>query len=70
MEKIFIYTLMIGMLFFSCQHSPKTTTIQDTPKEIVRPEFNEDSAFAYIEKQISFGPRVPNTIAHEKCADF
>lgn len=32
------------------------------------PEFNADSAYAYIEKQVAFGPRVPNTEAHKKCA--
>jgi len=34
------------------------------------PVFNQDSAFAFIEKQLSFGPRVPNTKAHEECALF
>lgn len=34
------------------------------------PEFNQDSAFSFIEKQVSFGPRVPNTATHDKCADY
>lgn len=32
---------------------------------IDRPAFNEDSAYAYIEKQVAFGPRVPNSEAHK-----
>jgi len=32
------------------------------------PEFNADSAYSYIKSQQAFGPRVPNTKAHEKCA--
>lgn len=32
------------------------------------PRFNRDSAYAYIEKQVAFGPRVPNTAAHRACA--
>lgn len=34
------------------------------------PSFNADSAFSYIEKQLAFGFRVPNTSAHEKCANY
>ena len=35
---------------------------------INRPAFSADSAYAYIEKQMSFGPRVPNGAAHMQCA--
>jgi len=34
------------------------------------PNFNGDSAYALIKKQVDFGPRVPNTNAHDKCAQF
>ena len=34
------------------------------------PEFNADSAYAYIEKQVSFGPRVPNTREHQQAGDY
>jgi Zn-dependent M28 family amino/carboxypeptidase len=34
---------------------------------IERPVFNSDSSYAYIERQMSFGPRVPNSEAHTKC---
>lgn len=34
------------------------------------PDFKADSAFVYLAKQVSFGPRVPNSQAHEKCANF
>ena len=32
------------------------------------PEFNADSAYAYVEKQLLFGPRVPGSEAHASCA--
>ena len=35
---------------------------------INRPSFNSDSAYTYIETQMSFGPRVPNSAAHMRCA--
>ena len=33
-----------------------------------RPSFSADSAYAYIERQMAFGPRVPNGAAHMQCA--
>lgn len=35
---------------------------------VSRPAFCADSAYAYIEKQMSYGPRVPNSKAHNDCA--
>lgn len=34
------------------------------------PVFEADSALAYVAKQVSFGPRVPNTPAHERTAEW
>ena len=33
-------------------------------------EFNGRTAFTYIEKQMAFGPRVPNTPAHKQAGDW
>ena len=33
-------------------------------------EFNSDSAYSYVQKQVDFGPRVPNTKAHVNCGDW
>lgn len=32
--------------------------------------FSADSAFAYLKQQVDFGPRVPNTEAHRRAADW
>lgn len=37
---------------------------------VVAPQFNADSAYAYIEKQVGFGPRVPNTTPHRQTGDY
>ena len=34
------------------------------------PAFNADSAKAYVQQQVDFGPRVPNTRAHVQCGDW
>ena len=37
---------------------------------VVVPEFDGQRAFSYIEKQVSFGPRVPGTENSEKCREY
>lgn len=34
------------------------------------PQFDADSAYAYVQAQVNFGPRVPNTAAHRACGDY
>ncbi len=34
------------------------------------PTFSSDSAYYYVEKQVSFGPRVPNSDAHRRCGEW
>jgi len=34
------------------------------------PQFNGDSAYFFIQKQVEFGPRVPNTSAHKACGNY
>lgn len=50
-----------------------TTASTPAPAEVVsqpveRHPFSSDSAFVYIEEQLKFGPRVPNTGSHVQCA--
>jgi len=45
-----------------------TTTTAAAP--VAAPSFSADTAYMYVQKQVDFGPRIPNTIAHAKCADF
>ena len=42
-----------------------------TKKPIVEtPTFNQDSAYQFIQTQVDFGPRVPNTDSHLACAKW
>ncbi len=63
---------IIVLLFASCSTSIKDDSKQlDSSKpSLYIPEFNVDSAYYFIEKQVSFGPRVPNTKAHQLCAEW
>jgi glutaminyl-peptide cyclotransferase len=45
-----------------------TGTTQDKIVSKLSPTFSSDSAYLFVEKQVAFGPRVPGTAAHKKCA--
>ena len=38
--------------------------------KIKTPIFSSDSAYKFIKEQVDFGPRVPNTIAHQNCSKY
>lgn len=50
--------------------TPKEDTlVPPTPFVSVAPDtFDVDTAYAFIEKQLAFGPRTPNSATHDKCA--
>jgi glutaminyl-peptide cyclotransferase len=58
------------LFFFSCDpEGPKDKPDpKPDPVKVEAPVFNQDNAYQFIEKQLSFGPRVPETPAHDSCA--
>ncbi len=68
----FLLVLVMGFLFSiscnSCQSSKKIVLVE--PYMQSSPQFNADSAYSFIERQVAFGPRVPGTMAHELCGDY
>ena len=48
---------------------PVTIQEQETQKPDT-PIFNADTAFYFVEKQVLFGPRVPNSKAHQNCSQY
>lgn len=63
-----LFTLCGGT---SCRHQPTATgTGTDGSTGVVQVSFNADSAFASIQDQCRFGPRVPGSEAHRKCGDY
>lgn len=45
-------------------------TVTPPPPRVVPPPCSPDTAYAYVQKQVDFGPRVPGTDAQTKCADW
>ena len=62
---LFICILAIGC---SCKQSIKTQNNVNEKASV--PVFNADSAYHYTATQVSFGPRVPGTEAHEVCGNY
>jgi hypothetical protein len=48
----------------------KKPAAQDQKPVVTPPEFNSDSSFAALKKQVDFGPRVPGSNAHNACGDW
>jgi len=54
----------------SCDNKEKTGEKEVTKTYVPAPPFNEDTAYYYVDKQVAFGPRVPNTPNHDQCGDY
>lgn len=78
-----LYTIpafLVALIFlFSCGRDVDTSTevkpitkkVEEPVKPVViTPPFNSDSAFLYVQKQVDFGPRVPNTKEHDECGKW
>lgn len=71
-----LFSVLLSLLILlavACNNGGEKKT-PDQPKaeepKVNVPAFNVDSAFSYIEKQVAFGPRVPNSKAQEACANY
>lgn len=72
-QKFHLTLLLILFFILSCDDNPIAETEIKKEKKtqwIINKNFNADSAYYFIEKQVSFGPRVPNTLNHKKCGDW
>lgn len=60
--------LLLIVLFWACS-GEKTT---ESPEIEIKPfpEFNADSAYAFVQQQVAFGPRVPGTQGHQDTKDW
>lgn len=67
-------SLFMGIFLISACGSSNNKSSQENETEskvlVQAPAFNADSAYLYIQNQVAFGPRVPNTKAHRSCGDY
>ena len=70
-NKIWIL-ICVTIIISSCnsEKSKKKNSTVSEKTQIEIPDFNTDSAYLFVKSQTDFGPRVPNSEAHRKCARF
>ena len=64
MLKKFTIISLVVLTIFSCdnkQNSKPAAQPAPQAKQVVIPQFNADSAYNYVAKQLEFGPRVPGS---------
>ena len=65
------YLLCFSMFLLSCGGDKNASTVlKPTGPPAKIPPFSADSAYAYLEKQLSFGPRNPGSPGHVACKDW
>src|SRR5258706_6555169 len=68
-NKISVATIILGVLA-GCTPKKKVEEKQTPTRVVEVPRFNADSAYFFVERQVKFGPRVPNTKSHQQAADY
>lgn len=72
--KLLLTTALLLASCSSCQSRKDTVETSKTTAMVaykqISPDFNADSAYLFVEKQVSFGSRTPNSAAHIECGDY
>ncbi|MCB9197638.1 MAG: M28 family peptidase [Flavobacteriales bacterium] len=78
-SKFLIWSAVSAMVFglSSCNeeaeiHEEPVDVVEhvDTTPKVPTPDFNADSAYFYVQNQVDFGPRTPNSEAHKLCGEW
>ncbi|CAG5071850.1 hypothetical protein DYBT9623_03832 [Dyadobacter sp. CECT 9623] len=69
--KRFTYIFSLTLLIYGCKSNTSSEqTSEQAVKLVASPAFNPDSAYAFVQKQVDFGARVPNSKPHQLCGDY
>jgi glutaminyl-peptide cyclotransferase len=69
MQKVML-ALALLCCFASCGTTDSGEADQGLKPLVKAPAFNADNAYAHVQSQLAFGPRVPGTASQLKCADW
>lgn len=76
-KKIIFGTAILLFIFSACNNNSQNNAATTSPKQavtqtaqVITPQFNADSAYAFTKAQVDFGPRIPGTKAHENCEKY
>ncbi len=76
MKRSYTWSLLLLFSFFAvvaCSSNTQAAADKQevtVPASIEIPPFDADSAYQYVQAQVDFGPRVPNTISHQACGKY
>ncbi|OJW66624.1 MAG: peptidase [Candidatus Amoebophilus sp. 36-38] len=70
MKLSYLLSWLVSLFTITHSHAHALDIADMEKKESFLPYFNADSAYYFIQQQINFGPRVPNTEAHQHCKKF
>ena len=65
--------ILFAAAMISCSQTPSSSSakVESQPVEQQNvPAFDADSAWVFVENQVKFGPRVPNSEAHVACGNY
>ena len=65
--------LSLILMSASCggeKEGSRESAAEGETRAVVETPFSADSAYAYVARQVAFGPRVPGSEAHKQCAAF
>ena len=67
---VITFPFLIAVFFWSCESNDTKSKKTNVYKPKVSVQFNQDSAYQYIQDQVDFGPRVPGSAAHGMTAIY
>lgn len=69
-RKALVIVASLFVALSACSPKKKTEETQTATRVVNVPRFNADSAYFFVDRQVKFGPRVPNTKAHQQAAEY
>jgi glutaminyl-peptide cyclotransferase len=74
LKNLVVGVLFIGGVSSGCGSDDggagRTVGVNASRDSVEVPEFSGDSAYIYVERQVAFGPRVPNSVEHNNCGEW
>ena len=74
LKNLVVGVLFVGGVSSGCGSDDgrpgRNVGVNTTGDSVETPEFSGDSAYIYVERQVAFGPRVPNSVEHDNCGEW
>ena len=67
---ILIFGIVIAFVSCGGNGGNQSQASDNRKQHVTVPDFNGDSAYYFVQKQTKFGPRVPQSAAHQQCAEW